>query len=375
MRSTAEIRTRLPRASVIAVAAMGLAWPAVGVAAPTGAAAGTVAAGAAGSTGPVLPGTTLSGLPGRQRVEHGDHGATRGRRERHLARLDGRGHHRPPSRLRPVAQPEEALRHPLGGRVGGHGVRPGQVHLRLGKRSGALPADVRHAHRGRVGPPRTDGRPDRSATSPACTLFETYDTHFRSGGGRRRDRGPSGTWTRTPCGRPAGPRRTPPDCRSCRAWSTTTRSPPAPWTMPSDSRPPAPRSPTCGRPGTRPGRTTRRARPWAPASAWPPPSPCRLLVRGLLPDGAHHHEDLRPHPGRQRQQLVLPGDGGHPVDGRPRSTSSSRSRRASSWPSTSRASRWTPTPDRRSSPGRRPSPQPAADSSAPADRPGGPGLR
>ena len=48
--------------------------------------------------------------------------------------------------------------------------------------------------------------------------------------------------------------------------------------------------------------------------------PAGVAVLGVLPDGPHDDEDLRPDPRRQREQLVLPGDGRHPVDlhrGRP----------------------------------------------------------
>ena len=76
-------------------------------------------------------------------------------------------------------------------------------------------------------------------------------------------RAPSSTCALTACGRPAGPRPTPPGCRSCPAWRATPRSRRARSTTrcgsPRPARPPA----TCIRPGTRRApATTRTPRRW-----------------------------------------------------------------------------------------------------------------
>jgi len=120
---------------------------------------------------------------------------------------------------------QEALRYPVGHRSRAHQVHVHKAPVRLPERSPSLSAHRRHADRGWVRSPRLDGRSAKSATSPACALFETYDTYYRATGRSTAGSGRSGISGPTPYGQRDSPRRRGGFCRSCRAWSTTTRSP------------------------------------------------------------------------------------------------------------------------------------------------------
>ena len=138
-----------------------------------------------------------------------------------------------------------------------------------------------------------------------------------------------------PAARRAGPRPTPPGCRSCRACCAGRRSATAPSTTPSASPPPRPAATTCGRPGTTPAPPT----PWLPADGRALPARGRVLHRRLRRQGPRGHqgdEDVRPGPRRQRLRVVLPGRAeqatGRPVGRGARRRSPPRR----SWPSTPR---------------------------------------
>ena len=71
----------------------------------------------------------------------------------------------------------------------------------------------------------------------SCTLYETWDTHYHANGKSKAGSGAIWSLDSMRCGRPDGPRPTPPDCLFCLDWSTTTKWPRAPWTTPSGSPP------------------------------------------------------------------------------------------------------------------------------------------
>ena len=133
--------------------------------------------------------------------------------------------------------------------------------VRRRERPRPVPPPVQCQHRG-WRPPRPDRRP---RALPA-------DGDLR----RRREASPtsgppapvrSSTCTRTTCVRLAGPRRTRPACRSCRAWRATTRSKRERSRTRCASRSSGPRRRTSGRRGTTHPRTrTRTSRRWARGS-------------------------------------------------------------------------------------------------------------
>ena len=84
------------------------------------------------------------------------------------------------------------------------------------------PIPRRRPHRGR---PDADG--DRHALlldRDACRLYELFALQRRARRAGPPARAPRGTCARRACAPPAGPRPTPPACRSCRCWPATTRS-------------------------------------------------------------------------------------------------------------------------------------------------------
>ncbi len=100
-----------------------------------------------------------------------------------------------------------------------------------------------------------------------CELFELYRARFLGAGSEtpgRRIRPRIGTSARRRCDRRAGPRPTPPACRSSPAWCDPTRSPRGRSTTRS------------ARPSTRPG---------VPTSIPPPTTPPRRCARSLPPMG------------------------------------------------------------------------------------------
>ncbi len=116
----------------------------------------------------------------------------------------------------------------------------------------------------------------------ACLLYELYHSwkegdwngDFTCVGARVRRpagaacRARSSTSPRTPCGRTAGPRPTPPACRSSPAWCATTRSKPARSATPCASRSTSRARATSGQRATRPERPpTSMPRRWACACA------------------------------------------------------------------------------------------------------------
>ena len=141
---------------------------------------------------------------------------------------------------------------------------------------------------------------------------------------------------RTPCAQPATPRPTRRVCPSCRAWSTTTKSPRGRWTTPSASPRECTQSPTSGPHAIRPGQADADCPPMGARSGSTPSSRCRRSVPRLLPDRA---------PTMKTYGLILADNGSNwyfqgtadRAGPTPRSTSSSRSRPARSSRSTSRA--------------------------------------
>ena len=97
--------------------------------------------------------------------------------------------------------------------------------------AGPYPIPVTPLVEGGLGRPHAHGRPGQLQAVRA--VRRPPDRERRAG---TRARARSGTSRRTRCARMAGPRRTRPACRSCPAWSATTRSRPAPSTMRSGSR-------------------------------------------------------------------------------------------------------------------------------------------
>ena len=104
---------------------------------------------------------------------------------------------------------------------------PSPLHrLRRRERPRPVPGPARRAGRGRR---RARRRPPRARRRPRrCKLYELYRAFPKRGGSApgTPTRARSGTCARPPCGPTAGPRPTPPGCRSSPAWSATTRSPP-----------------------------------------------------------------------------------------------------------------------------------------------------
>ena len=107
----------------------------------------------------------------------------------------------------------------------------GQVPVRGTVGQGSVSDPQEPQDRGRFGPPHADRPEATSAGSTSCSR------HARRRPAGRPARARSGTCPRTHCGRRAGPLPTRPDCRSCRAWCATRRSPRARSTTPCASPP------------------------------------------------------------------------------------------------------------------------------------------
>ena len=138
-----------------------------------------------------------------------------------------------------------------------------------------------------------------------CTDYELFAAYPHDGGSAGRPaRARSSTCAPTTCGRPAGPRPTPPGCRSCPAWPATTRSPPA--SIDHALRFTAPcTAPRYVYPARHEASTCHGREPAADGPARPPEGERQHLGAALPGAGRRAGaEALRDDPGRQRLAVV-----------------------------------------------------------------------
>ena len=261
-----------------------------------------------------VPRHELPFVPGEQCPQHSDHGSSCEPEQCEMACLHGFGHHLPAPRLRAVRQREQSVRHPL---------------------SGGEPASATGSRRFRICGPEQRG--------PLPVLF--VDPDRRREEGLRRPPCPDGEPVDLPAVRAVGRVTDGPDGRSTAGsgaiWSLRSNAlRPAGWTSADAAGLPiAPllvqyaevRSGTLDHAIRFTADCTQRSYLWpARHEAGQANGDCPrcgaalqagreflvagVRVRGDVPNRDQDDEDLRPHPRRQRQQLVLPRRCQHVVD-------------------------------------------------------------